>query len=537
MLRAIALSLLALSLAATLAGASVFLGPETPFRADGIVNNPQFEDGGASYAAHWRPLPGSFRMHRRFDDVNGHSLFVQLREDGDGGVVQQIMLPPREHLSLRMLATCWSSDECAVVASVVRIDDGEVLTEVVVDGIERGVMAQNLWTGAGGPAELMVRLVGARGGRAMIEWIAFGRPVATAAAGTPVFGAADLVLAPGDGLRVDAGFEPRLLPQAAQMLQEAIEDLTGRMTQRISAVVSVSVDEPQATGWPARESYRLTVDGAGARIAAPAEEGAFRGMMTLIDLLRREPDGGARIVAVDVADAPALPWRVGADHDLDVRDGFEDRVLSTARLKLNMALVDHGPPGAGIDDAAAIALLRATGIEPLVTIEDTVSERREAAFKRFRELHGVTHFFIDATRDREGRPDWSDPLLATAREMAPGIAVIVPAFGELSAGSPRAVSVVPLPATEMERWPREVVACLLPDTHSEAAAHLLEAAEANGVRYVFLHSTYFDGARAALHARQRSENCLGVIIVGKRNLLQSAADLAWYGLPCSHENL
>ncbi len=530
MLRGTCAGALLLIMTCAVAGAGVFLGPDARFTSMDIVRNPRFDRGGASYASEWRPLPGRFRMHRLRTKTGDQALFLQLREAGDGGVIQTVDLPPERDLSLQMLATCWGIEECAVVATVTRVEDGEVLTEIMIDGVERGVMAQNLFTGEGGRAEVMLRLVGERGARSLIDWISFGPSVdAWEEARGPVFTGEDLILAPGEGLRVDADFAPELLPQAAQMLQEALEDLTGRSTRDIGAVVSVAVDEPQATDWPARESYRLTVDPEGVRIDAPAEGGAFRGMMTVIDLLRPEPDGGARIVAVDVEDAPALPWRIGSDHDLHVRDSFEHGALRTARLKLNMAVVDHDPPGTGIDDDAAIALLRATGVEPMVEIEDTVSERREAAFKRFRELHGVTHFAIEAPWDREGRPDWTDPLLATAREMAPEIVVIVPAFGELSTRYSGAERFVPLSVAEMERWPQGVVACLLPDTHSEDAARQLAAAEANEVRYVIFDAPELDGTRAALRARQESENCLGVIIVGERDFMRQAADLAWRG--------
>ena len=87
MLRRAAITAVTLTVICCAAGAEVFVGPHAPERGLGIVQNPSFDRGGLSYADHWRPLPGAFRMHRKQREDARNSLFLQLHEDGDGGVV------------------------------------------------------------------------------------------------------------------------------------------------------------------------------------------------------------------------------------------------------------------------------------------------------------------------------------------------------------------------------------------------------------------------------------------------------------------
>ncbi|GEM_PF-6507977 len=360
MLRLIAAAAVALAFVSS-AAAQVFVGPQAHERALKVVRNGHFDSGGRSYASGWRRLPGSSRVCRIENELGEHSLFLKLREDGEAGVVQTVQVPPRRSLSLRLLATCHTSGEAAVVATLTRIADGVVLAEVTVNGIERGTLAQGFESGRGGPAELMLRLVGDAGSSGLIDRVAIARPVQACEARPPDFSGLDLLLAQGQGLRVDAGFEPRLLPQAARMLQEAIEDLTGARTTEIGAGVFVSVAQPEATGWPDREAYHLTACESGVTIRAAAEEGAFRGMMTLMDLIRAEPAGGARILAVDAEDRPVLRWRV-ADGPIGAEIANSARAI--ARLKLNMAVVDPGRE----DAPALMSELRSVAVEPVLMI-------------------------------------------------------------------------------------------------------------------------------------------------------------------------
>ncbi|MFW5866612.1 MAG: glycoside hydrolase family 20 zincin-like fold domain-containing protein [Armatimonadota bacterium] len=505
------------------AHAEVFVGPQAPQGSVGIVQNPSFEDGGMSYADHWRPLPGGLRMHRVTRETGEHSLFLQLRKDGDAGVMQTVRLPARRSLSLRVLATCHADADCAVVATLVRRADGRVLAEVVVDGIERGVLAEGFDTGRGGPADLMVRVVGEAGGRALIDRVTIARPVAARHARRPDFSGADLLLAQGEGLRVDADFEPRLLPQAAEMLQEAIEDMTGAPITSVGAAVRVSVDEPRASEWPERESYRLTVNESGATISAPAEQGAMWGMMTLIDLLRPEPGGGARVVAVDVRDEPALPWRIGM---MRPGEGAANAARTLARLKLNMALLPRDATGGGADEGAA-ASLRELGVEPVVVVSGDSDGGVEGAMRDATDRLNARYLFVSPPMTDSPTPGaalpWSEaPLSAVARLASGDVTVMAPAAARTrdEAGG---VDGVPI---SLDGWPQDVVAVIHPSSNADQALGRLAELDAAGVRSVVYHFDGVDGVSRALTARAHGVDCMGALISEN---VPSDADRAWRG--------
>ncbi|MEV8358303.1 family 20 glycosylhydrolase [Microbacterium sp. NPDC076895] len=85
------------------------------------------------------------------------------------------------------------------------------------------------------------------------------------------------------------------------------------------------------------ESYQLTISSRGVRILAPCEEGAFRGLTTLRQLIAAAR--GAKLPAVDIRDAPLYHWR---GLSLDVSRTFHGpetlrRVIDMASLyKLNV---------------------------------------------------------------------------------------------------------------------------------------------------------------------------------------------------------
>ncbi len=236
-------------------------------------------------------------------------LSLALRGDGDGGVVQQVQLPPHTRLSLRMLATAWDTPGGGIVATLVRGSDGVVLCELTAGGIVRGEIARNFETGCGGPAELMLRLVGDKGGEGEVDYVRVAGPVAEAGENRVAYGSAgnDLVLASGEGLRIEPPPASERLRAAAEMLDEAVEDLgsfplnTTRRTRTVRLVVLSGGDETQ--------SYRLIVDRNGVTIEAASDVGAQWAMMTLIDLMRPEPGGGVRVLTADVAGHHELAGR------------------------------------------------------------------------------------------------------------------------------------------------------------------------------------------------------------------------------------
>ncbi len=550
MLKRGVLALMALMVMAPVAGAEVFVGSDVPERSLGIVQNRSFESGGRSYADHWRPLPGAARMHRTKREGGEHSLFLELRETGDGGVVQTVDLPAHHRLSLRVLATCHADADCAVVVTLTRVSDGVILTELSVDGIERGVLAENFGTGPGGPAELMVRVVGAEGGRALIDRVTIAGPVEARHARSPDYSGPDLMLARGAGLRVEADFEPSLLPQAARMLQEAIEDVTGAPTTSIGAEVLVHVDQPESPQWPERESYHLKVSESGVAITAPAEQGAVWAMMTLIDLVRPEPDGGTRVLAVDVRDEPALPWRAVSAVRGQTPTNF---ARAAARLKFNVAEIDPSQP-----EASAMAReLTSLGIEPLVRLGAETGEDIKSAMRKAVDRLGARYLLIlppktDGETEGAMRPHrWDQPPLSDvaqfAREHPDSVTVIVPAsrrvLEEKQLGSLRHEAATSVQVTPVD-WPAEVVALLPRISRGEGD---------------FDHQRWFDAGipsvlraasddeplsvHRALQARANGHQCLGVWMshricggsVWEREFTRRAADLAWRGLTDRHE--
>lgn len=531
MMRGRQLFIASLALLCAGACAEVFVRPEMRQSDAGIVANPGFESGGWTYADHWRPLPGVFRMHRRSTEEGEHSLYLELWEAGDAGVIQRVDLPPRRRLSLRLLATCWADETCSVVATLIRESDRRVLCEVGVDGIERGMIGENFETGPGGPAELLLRLVGARGGRCLIDHVAIGPPLPEPALSVPDFSADDLRLTPGEGLRVEADFEPRLLPAAAEMVQEAIADLTGTPITKAGATLRISLQDPPATEWPDREAYQLRVDRDGAEIVARSEQGAFWGMMTLLDLLRPEPEGGARVVAVSVRDAPKLPLRIGSHEGLSdpVTAANAARVL--ARLKYNAAVI----PRASDDDSDEVAIdaVRDLGIEPVILISGDAPDLN-AAMQDAVERVGARFLCISPPVDDGAAPDeplaWSSPPLsdvaAFAAEHQQAVTVMMPAAARTrAADGGQEFTGVPI---SLETWPAAVVACLYP---SAAPDHALSAAreiDERGASSVFYHFEGRDGALRALQARAEGIRTVGVLATGD---LAGAAELAWQGPP------
>ncbi len=502
---------------------AVALMVAAPLAAEDLVANADFASGGYTYADHWRPLPGSFRMLRPPRPDGDHSLYLQLRDDGDGGVMQIVELPPDRALSLRLLATCWADGNDCAIASLVRVADGVVLAEVTVDGIERGELSANFDTGPGGPAELMVRLVGDRGARASIDHVIIGPPAEVSVADRPIFRPGDdLVLASGDGLRIDADFTPRLLPAAAEMLQEAIEDATGRPTQRVAATVTVSVAQPEVTDWPACESYHLNVGPAAVTIEAPAEQGAFWAMMTLIDLIRPEPGGGARILAADVTDRPALPWRIGVDPSLIVGKDAANGARRLARLKLNMGVVASRPDLA----SEVVDTMRDHGVQPVAYVMDFGSDGEASydpasAMRDAVERWGARYILLD---QRAGSASDDRAAMQAALELArdnPVEAIVRPYLPPEGPGSEEHLAAL---REALANFPAEAIPVLKISSSRGSGSGELEVQPPPGIRYLV------DGSAVlALRARQESDACLGAIFMDTD--LPRAADLAWRGLP------
>jgi hypothetical protein len=90
-----------------------------------------------------------------------------------------------------------------------------------------------------------------------------------------------------------------------------------------------------------RQAYTLHVGPAGVRIRAGDDDGAFYALVTLAQLARERARGagGYELPCADIADAPALRWRILSD---DVSRGplptmryFKERIRTIASLKMN----------------------------------------------------------------------------------------------------------------------------------------------------------------------------------------------------------
>lgn len=126
-------------------------------------------------------------------------------------------------------------------------------------------------------------------------------------------------------LTLDSGTVVRIAGVRDVRLERAVERFTIRLERRIGASLRRATFAPAAPaagaieihvegagmavqGVEEEERYRLQVSSAGARLSAPTVVGALRGMETILQLVE-EARGGARLPALDIADAPRFPWR------------------------------------------------------------------------------------------------------------------------------------------------------------------------------------------------------------------------------------
>jgi hypothetical protein len=164
-----------------------------------------------------------------------------------------------------------------------------------------------------------------------------------AAAGTPA-----LHLIPRPGIvRVSACAEPAAASVLAAVRAAAADPGgTALLAERWRALGIASAPggyrfgvRMGGLGAPAgREGYRLTVGPRGATVRAADAEGAFDALATLAQLPRPAARGWT-LPCVDIADAPALRWRILSD---DVSRGplptmryFKERIRTLAAFKMN----------------------------------------------------------------------------------------------------------------------------------------------------------------------------------------------------------
>ncbi len=490
--------------------------------ADELVRNGDFEQGGRTWCAHWRPTGGEVRV-RRVVEHEDASLRLILRGDGDGGVVQVVDMPANAKLSLRLLATAWDTPGGGVVAGLIRQSDGAVLCEMMVGGIERGEISRNFQTGAGGPAELTLRLVGPKGGQGAVERVRIAAPVAACADTTVAFGApeADLVLAPGEGLRFEGSAAAQGAQAVMEMVAEAVDDLATVPPTVAGKTVSVHVAGGPGH-WPQTEAYRLRVSDEGVNVEAGGEAGVRWALMTLVDLMRSDDDGGVRVMAAESEDAPDLPWRgawaAGPDSQAT------NLVRKLARLKMNVALVPATTTSQGEDDWEVVGrdaceeALR-HGLEPVAALlskQATASGMQVAAETVARNLP-VDYLMVAYPGGWDS--EVGEAVLAGAAQAGRPITVIC----KLDVDSVTTEQA----AAKLAAWPTEVIALVGSECVGvpELADALGKAAE-RGVTYLLgVEGAAGPGAQAALSARLAGRNCLGVLALGDDP--EAVANAAW----------
>ena len=507
---------------ATLLATAALIASVISVGADEIVRNSDFESGGRTWSAGWRPLGGEVRLRRVTEDDRCY-LSLLLRGDGDGGVVQQVQLPAHTKLSLRMLATAWDTPGGGVIATLVRSSDGVVLCELTADGIERGEVARNFETGSGGPAELLLRLVGDRGGEGEVDYLRVAAPVSESAGNSVAYGPSDndLALGPGEGLRIEPPPASERLRAAAEMLDEAVEDLgsfpltINRRTLRVRLLMVSGPDQP--------ESYRLIVDRTGATIEAASAAGAQWAMMTLIDLMRSEPGGGVRILAADVAEAPDLQWRAGWVEGSGTMT--VNAVRKLARLKMNVALIPATTNSQGEGDWEVIGRracdeARRHGLEPvaaLLCVHGATAEGLKIAVETVARNLPVNYLLViyPGAWDAELGDAVLDAVARAGRPITVLTALDTDRLSTTKAAAALAI------------WPESVIAICGPEcVRTPELAEALRAATGRGVRYL-LAADHEPAAmaRAALSARVAGAQCLGLVALDAAP--EAVANAAW----------
>jgi hexosaminidase len=112
------------------------------------------------------------------------------------------------------------------------------------------------------------------------------------------------------------GATPRLHAGVQRMLRR-LSDRSGlffepatflELEGRDTAALNVAAGRDGKVELGEDESYRLTVSAAGARLEAPTDIGALRGLETFLQLVVLDSDG-VWLPVVDIDDAPRFPWR------------------------------------------------------------------------------------------------------------------------------------------------------------------------------------------------------------------------------------
>jgi hypothetical protein len=135
---------------------------------------------------------------------------------------------------------------------------------------------------------------------------------------------------------VASAFEklPPWLEGAGELARERWRAL-GIVPQRLPHIAAISIARDPSI---AAQGYRLTIAPRRVRVRSADDDGAFYALVTLAQLARKGPSGWY-LPCADIADAPALRWRILSD---DVSRGplptmryFHERIRTIAAFKMN----------------------------------------------------------------------------------------------------------------------------------------------------------------------------------------------------------
>jgi len=356
-----------------------------------------------------------------------------------------------------------------------------------------------------------------------VAYVRIAVPVAAAGGDSVAYGPAgsDLILAGGEGLRVEPPPVGESLRAAAEMLDEAVEDLGSFPLTTASRTRSVRLAVVSGSNQP--ESYRLTVDRTGVTIGATSDAGAQWAMMTLIDLMRPEPGGGVRILSADVTDAPDLPWRAGWVEGSGTMT--VNAVRKLALLKMNMALIPATTNSQGEGDWEVIGQracdeARRHGLEPVAALQcvyGATADGLEIAVEAVARNLPVNYLLVvyPGAWDAE----LGDAVLGAVASVGRPIQVLA-ALDMSRLSTTQAAAALAI-------WPESVIAICGPEcVRAPELSEALRAAADRGVRYLLAADDEPAAmARAALSARVSGTQCLGLVALDTAP--EAVANAAW----------
>ena len=282
-------------------------------------------------------------------DPGTHALAVSGRPGAVGGLEQAVEVPPGQNLVLCADLAVPLLNEGALTVSVASADD--VLTEIpAIESLGRWQTHRaNFQSPEDGAVTVRVTVTGDVG-LVYLSNVAIATPDAAITAVGARFVSADR------NLRLDEKLWYRFRGGDEDIVRNGIGILAAKLGEITRGRVSLDEGEgaPQLTvsveglptddsPWWTQESYRLRCSEAGLNITAQTGVGALYGLMAVPDLLSRAPEGGRQLIAAELNDRPAMPFRgtymAGLPRDKGARLAWCRRL---AALRINAVVIEDG---------------------------------------------------------------------------------------------------------------------------------------------------------------------------------------------------